>query len=113
MTSLRCLCCFIALVSLAPARGDSPTPSKSLPDLVAAAQELNTSGDWAKAAAAWREVVERNPVDGRYWSALGDALMKQKEHRQAIVALTKAYELRSGYPAVTAYNVACCHALLG
>src|SRR5262245_3683294 len=114
MYSLRCLCLVVVFASpLTAARAESPAPAKSLPDLIAAARDLTTSGEWAKAIPLWREVVERNPVDGRYWSALGDALIKEKEYRQAVAALTKAFELRAGYPAATAYNVACCHALLG
>src|SRR5262249_21897070 len=44
---------------------------------------------------------------------LGRARYEAKDYRRAILALAKARELRAGYPANTAYGIACCHALLG
>src|SRR5262249_36115024 len=44
---------------------------------------------------------------------LGRARYEAKDYRRAILALAKARELREGYPANSAYDIACCHALLG
>src|SRR5262245_55883052 len=77
------------------------------------AERLSEEKKWAEAAAAWQRVVGANPYLGRAWSELGTAYYEAKEYRQAIPAFAKAMELRAGYPFNAAYNIACCHALLG
>ena len=68
--------------------------------------------DWAKAAAAYEQVVRSNPEDGQHWHNYGFVLHSLKRYDEAIHAAAKAVEL--GYqPASALYNIACAHALLG
>jgi tetratricopeptide (TPR) repeat protein len=69
--------------------------------------------EWAEAAALWQRAVERNPVVSNYWSSLAKARYETKEYKKAIAAYEKALELRAGFPWISAYDIACCHALLG
>jgi Flp pilus assembly protein TadD/sugar lactone lactonase YvrE len=68
---------------------------------------------WPEAVKAWEQVVAINPQLGRAWNNLANAYYRSKDYRKAIPAFAKMLELRSGYPAIAAYNTACCHALLG
>jgi tetratricopeptide (TPR) repeat protein len=69
--------------------------------------------EWAAAASLWQRVVALNPVQGSHWEALARARYEAKEYRKAIPAYEKAIELGYAYPWASAYNIACCHALLG
>lgn len=93
--------------------GDAPAAPSRQPELVRQAQELSRVGKWAEAAAAWERVVQANPTRGEYWERLASAYLSAKEYRRAIPPYQQAIELKHGYPAVWAYNVACCFALLG
>jgi len=67
---------------------------------------------WDEAAALWAAVVAANPVEGRFWTRLGEARHHAKDYRRAIAAFARALDLRDDFPAETAYRIACCHALL-
>jgi tetratricopeptide (TPR) repeat protein len=99
-----------AVTTATPARPDEPQGQL---EVLRRAEELTREKKWPEAAAAWQRVVEVNPHLGRAWLNLGAARYQDKDYRQAISAFEKALELRAGYPFNAAYNVACCHALLG
>jgi hypothetical protein len=82
-------------------------------DLLHRAEALSREQKWPEAAAVWQRVVEVNPTLGRAWQSLGTARYKAKDYRGAIAAMTQSLELRSTYPFRPAYDIACCHALLG
>lgn len=86
---------------------------ESIPDLVRAAEKAADAKDYPAAAAAWDKVVARNPDNGTYWLALAQASYSAKDYRPSIAAYEKALELRAGFPAVAAYNIACSYALMG
>jgi tetratricopeptide (TPR) repeat protein len=77
------------------------------------AEALTKEKKWPEAAAAWQKVVDANPHLGRAWRELGTALLRKGDYRKAIPAFERTRELGSGYPFNAAYNIACCHALLG
>jgi tetratricopeptide (TPR) repeat protein len=112
MGQCRRISWIVFLSACPPTLADSPT-SKPIADLVAEAQARSDENNWALAGPLWRQIVEQNPTHGHYWSQLGLALFREKHYRQAIPAYTKAFELRAGYPANSAYKLACCHGLLG
>lgn len=77
------------------------------------ARTATEAKDWPRAAASWARVVEVNPCAGSFWTNLAQARYETKQYRPAISAYEKALELRYGYPWAVAYDIACCHALLG
>lgn len=79
---------------------------------LARAEALSGGEQWEDAARLWQRVVAINPVEGRFWSRLAEARYHAKAYREAIAAYQKALTLRDGFPAETAYRLACCHALL-
>jgi tetratricopeptide (TPR) repeat protein len=79
----------------------------------AEAESRTAQGAWAEAATLWARVVEANPTEGRSWSRLADARYRTDDYQGALAAGVRALELRDGYPAETAYRLACCHARLG
>jgi tetratricopeptide (TPR) repeat protein len=80
---------------------------------LARAETLSSEEAWEDAAQLWQQVVDVNPVECRFWGKLGEAHYRAKAYREAIAAYEKALALRDGFPAETAYRLACCHALLG
>jgi tetratricopeptide (TPR) repeat protein len=80
---------------------------------LARAEALSGDENWEGAARLWQQVVDVNPVEGRFWSKLGEARERAEAYREAIAAYDKALALRDGFPAETAYRLACCHTLLG
>jgi tetratricopeptide (TPR) repeat protein len=81
--------------------------------LLQQAQELTQKSKWAEGVPLWRQLADASPVNGNFWERLAWCLYQQKDYRQAIPAFARALELRAGGPANDAYNIACCHALLG
>lgn len=77
------------------------------------AETKTAAKQWGEAAALWEQVVRVNPVEVRFWKQLADTSYNAKNYRQAIPAYTKVIELRGGFPANSAYNIACSYALLG
>jgi hypothetical protein len=80
---------------------------------LASAETATASEAWDVAARLWREIVTANPVNGRFWSRLAEALEKLGDEHGAIAAYEHALELRDGFPAETAYKIARCQARLG
>jgi tetratricopeptide (TPR) repeat protein len=70
-------------------------------------------GDWDEAARLWQRVVESNPVRGRYWLRLATACEKSGDHRRAVDAYERAYDLGESYPAELAYTIARLHSGMG
>jgi tetratricopeptide (TPR) repeat protein len=105
--------------ALALAFAAVPASAAGTPDgtafvtLVDQAEAKSAAKDWQAAAGLWEKVVAANPVEGRFWSRLGNARLAGKDYRGAIPALEKAVELGSGFPENNAYNIACAYALLG
>lgn len=102
--------CLLALAPVQQPPADTPA---RVPDLIQQAQDLGREGKWAEAAAVWDRVTRLNPTRGDYWERQAVAHVTAQEYRKAIPAYQKAIELRAGFPASLAYNVAGCHARLG
>jgi tetratricopeptide (TPR) repeat protein len=92
---------------------DAVESSAAFLRMLARAESRSAAEDWEGAARLWREVVAANPVEGRFWTRLGEARRKAKDYPGAIAAFSQSLALRDGFPAETAYQIACCHARLG
>lgn len=79
---------------------------------LAAAEARTAAEDWDAAALLWERVVAANPVEGRFWTHLAEARYHTNAFRGAATAYERAFSLRDGYPAETAYQLACCYAHL-
>jgi tetratricopeptide (TPR) repeat protein len=77
------------------------------------ARKLTADKKWPEAVAAWEQVSDYNPVNGEYIASLGDAYYNNAQYAKAIAAYKKQIELRHGFLANAAYNIACCYALVG
>lgn len=77
------------------------------------AEAKTAAASWPAAATLWTEVVAANPVEGRFWSALGTARYETKDFAGAITAFRRALALGDGYPAEAIYHIARCHAAGG
>jgi tetratricopeptide (TPR) repeat protein len=66
-----------------------------------------------EAIALWERFTAMNPHVGAAWARLGRAYHDAKNYEKSISAYKRALELRAGYPWASAYDIACCHALLG
>ena len=82
-------------------------------DLLAAARKHTADRNWDNAVAAWRQVTERNPVNGEYVANLADALYYSGQFAKSIEIYKKQLDLRYGRQYIAAYNIACCYALVG
>jgi tetratricopeptide (TPR) repeat protein len=102
----------VAFAALGMSAGAAAEAAGQL-EVLQRAEALTKEKKWPQAAAAWQQVVDVNPQLGRAWRELGTARYQAEEYRRAIAAFGRALELRSGYPFNAAYNIACCHALLG
>jgi tetratricopeptide (TPR) repeat protein len=80
---------------------------------LARAETATAEENWGLAALLWADVAAANPVEGWYWSQLGIVRFKNDDLVRAIEAFEQALALRDGYPAETAYRIACCQAALG
>jgi tetratricopeptide (TPR) repeat protein len=104
----------LAVVSLFSAGiASTQTVNLSFPEILRSAEASTAAKDWKAAARLWQQVVGANPVNGRFWSRLADANYGAKDYLRAIAAYEKELDLRVGFPADAAYNIACCYALLG
>ena len=92
---------------------DAPPESARFLSTLAEAEAASAAENWEAAASLWGIVVAANPVEGRFWSQLGEALFHRERYRDAIAAYDHAFALRDGYPAETAYQIARCSARLG
>jgi hypothetical protein len=88
-------------------------PTKTFLETLARAEARTNARQWVEAATSWEQVIEHNPVEGRFWFQLADARYQAREFRKAIPAYEKVIELGWGIPANAAYNIACGYALLG
>jgi tetratricopeptide (TPR) repeat protein len=79
---------------------------------LAEAQALTAAGEWSEAVRHWERVVVANPVEGRFWTHLAEAHDHTNAYRSAAAAYERAFALRDGYPAETAYHLARCYARL-
>ena len=99
----------LALIGAAPLLAQAPTTASFLTTLNRA-ESATRGGDWAEAAARWAQIVEGNPLDGRFWNELGNARANSGDQRQAITAYERVIALGWGAPANTAYRIATIHA---
>jgi tetratricopeptide (TPR) repeat protein len=102
----------IAILIWVPCGRAENEPTNQLDRLNQSVQLFNAER-WPEAAKAWEQVAAQNPQLGRAWNNLAHAYYHCKEYRKAIPAFARMRELGSGYPWLAAYNIACCHALLG
>jgi tetratricopeptide (TPR) repeat protein len=79
---------------------------------LARAEAKSADCAWPEAASLWELVVAANPVEGHFWTQLAGARYHIDDYRGAITAYEHALALRDGYPAETAYRLACCYARL-
>lgn len=97
-----------------PANGETheARPAEAV-EILRQAEAAQKEKHWAQAAGLYQRFTEQNPCVGQAWTGLAQARYHLKDYRQAIPAFTRALELRAGYPWSSAYDIACCHALLG
>jgi tetratricopeptide (TPR) repeat protein len=101
----------LTLVALAGA-DDKPAKKARRPVSAQEAQNYFGQQDWAKAAAAYEQIVRANPHNGQYWQNYGFALHSLKRYDEAIKAWARSVDL--GYqPATGLYNLACANSLAG
>jgi hypothetical protein len=100
-----------ALAAAAPATGES-SPAQCL-DLWRQASEKSKAHDAQAAIPLWERFTQMNPHEGSAWAKLGRAYYDHKEYGKSIAAYEHALELRAGFPWASAYDIACCQALLG
>lgn len=86
---------------------------RPFPRVLSRARAASDAELWTEAIPLWEEVTARNPVDGSFWRALGEARLRGGEYERAIAALEQAVELGAGFPAESIYRIACCRAALG
>src|SRR5262245_56659064 len=95
------------LVSIATTSRAQGPGGNSFAETLLKAEAAGAAQHWPEAAALWQQVIQVNPVIARFYFQLATALYGAKEYRKAIPAFEKAMELRAGFPANMAYNVAC------
>jgi tetratricopeptide (TPR) repeat protein len=110
--SVAALILAAAYGSLGAVRGELPQTS-TFERVLSEARAKARSKDWREASSLWAQVVEMNPQVAPFWGELARAHYEAKDYRKAIGAYEKAIELGNGYPWASAYDIACCHALLG
>ncbi len=118
---LRCLVvsvfiaagCLYLVTSVATAQTATADDEQSFAALLNQAQAKTTAKEWKDAASLWQRVVGVNPVNAQFWSELATVLYEGKDYRGAIPAYERAMELGAGFPSNSAYNIACCYALIG
>ncbi len=94
--------------------------------LVARAERASRAADWPRAASRWRDVVDVNPVNGVFWDRLAEARFASGDYAGALTAYERAESLgvwpvrgpdpvplKSIFPGEVAYQMACCHAMVG
>ncbi|HSF19146.1 MAG TPA: tetratricopeptide repeat protein [Vicinamibacteria bacterium] len=76
------------------------------------AEKYFQAEDWSRAAAAYQEVVESEPENGRAWIRLGISLLSLSRYPEAIAAMEKADGL--GFvPPLTRFHLARAEVLAG
>lgn len=89
------------------------TEATSFLRTLAQAEDATGQERWADAARFWTQVVESNPVDGRFWLQLADARIHEHKFQGAIKPLEQVLALRQEFPPDTMVRLAGCHARLG
>lgn len=82
-------------------------------DSVMHAEALTEAQQWQDAAAAWQQIIENNPMNGDYWVQLAVTRYENKDFEGSIAAWHKVQKLGGIRPFLSAYDIACCYALLG
>jgi tetratricopeptide (TPR) repeat protein len=77
------------------------------------AAERSKAHDAVAAIPLWERFTRLNPHEGSAWAKLGRAYYDHKEYEKSIAAHERALELRAGFPWASAYDISCCHGLLG
>lgn len=91
-------------------------PEPSYLELVRDANAHFDAGRYPDAASAYERAITKNPFEWQRWYRLALSLYRAKEYRRAIPAYERALELGGSggtFRADQAYDIACCHALLG
>ncbi len=99
----------LVLAALPAAAGPADPP---LPGAQAAADSLFEAGRWGMAAAAYRDLLDRDGSVSRNWYRLGTARYRLGDYRKA----ADAYDRAAGkgfFPLASRYNEACSWALAG
>jgi hypothetical protein len=109
---LLCGCCLMPADTAQKPLAQS-TQTETFLAMLARAEAQAQSGQWAEAATLWEQVLNHNPVEGRFWYQLANARYRAGEFRKAIPAYEKAIELGWGIPANAAYTIASAYARLG
>jgi len=112
MAIVLAVCCGKLAAQPVSAQQNSPEVGRFL-ELLRLAESKTAAKQWSEAAALWEQIVQANPVQVRFWKNLADTLYQSRNYRKAIPAYEKMIELRGGFPARSAYNIACSYALLG
>jgi tetratricopeptide (TPR) repeat protein len=102
---------FVVLVAVAaPAFAQE---AKSLAEMIEQVKFKRTAKEWKDALTLYEKILALNPHVAQTWFDYGHTLYDAEDYRQAIPAFEKALALGAGYPFESAYNIACCYALLG
>jgi tetratricopeptide (TPR) repeat protein len=107
--SILCACWGAVAGQSMQAEGASPGTYQ---EIMRQAEAKTAAREWSAAAALWQELTSLNPVQGTVWARLGEAQYNAKDYSGAIRAYEKVIDLGWGTPANSAYNIACCYALL-
>ena len=87
--------------------------TESFLSLLDRAEAASDAKRWNEASVLWSQVIEKNPVNGMYYSRLGTACYNNKQYLNAILSFKKQFELGYGLPDNVAYDIACNYALAG
>jgi tetratricopeptide (TPR) repeat protein len=115
ISATRTLILLSVIASILPATPAfaQETRADDFQTLLQKAQEKTRNKEQAEAAKLWAQIVELNPVEGRFWDQLARAYFDSKDYKKSIAAYEKVLELRFGYPFTAVYNIACAQALMG
>jgi tetratricopeptide (TPR) repeat protein len=103
----------IASTAAAPAPAVSEESPAQCLAIWQQASEKSKAHDAQAAIPLWEHFTRLNPHEGSAWAKLGRAYYDHKDYEKSIAAYERALDLRAGFPWASAYDIACCHALLG
>jgi tetratricopeptide (TPR) repeat protein len=106
----RLVLCAIAVAAFA-----SPCVAQDIADVtaIAAAREAVARGDWQAAVEPLTELVAQSPQNGEFRIDLARAHYYTGKQAEAEADYRAAFEIKAVDPAIAAYGVAKCNALLG
>jgi Tetratricopeptide repeat len=100
-TMKRWQTCFAATVMLV---GGSVVVAQQTPAMASAGELFNQS-KWEEAAAAYRAITVKEPKNGAAWQNLGECLLQEHHHEEALAAFQQA--IAAGFrPVLNQVNVA-------